>query len=263
MSNYPKIGKEWPGSMNYPQSTFYHAIACDEIKGHLSVGKFGSNDAAGTSETIIWSGAAVPSSNPFPAAAAKVLVRAGGNASDDDGGTGANSITIYGLNATWDIVSETILLAGAAASAQSTNSYIRVYRVAVTSGSGGVNVAAIILDQVAGECIAHVQAGKGQSTQCFYPVPRGYKAHVPIIEAYVDSNKVALIQMWQRVSANTATPSKRLVQELFGIIGGARSAFDLPKQFPEYTDVYMTSVAGAAGSGISGMFDVILIKNGS
>lgn len=139
--------------------------------------KFGRNAtvASGTAEDV-WDGGGI---YLFPTIASKLDIVS--TSAEDGAGTltGALSITISGLDENFDPVSETVTLTGLA-TAQSENTYMRVYRVAVrTSGSAGTNVGIITLDSQSEVLeFARISAGKGQTNMALYTVPRGKKGYL-------------------------------------------------------------------------------------
>ena len=97
------------------------------------------------------------------------------SASGDDtsAGTGARTVTIYGLDENWEAVSEPLTLNGASA-VTSTNSYHRVHLVEVeTAGSGGGNAGALTVRHTTttANVFASVPAGLNRSHIAAYTIP--------------------------------------------------------------------------------------------
>lgn len=111
-----------------------------------------------------------------PSTPTTVRVAAGGNAADASAGTGAQQVTVTGLDLNNQVVSATLTLAGASASAFSTQEFLRVNSVAVTrAGSGGTNVGNIQIENQTGTGTnsGFILAGRGLSQTAFYSVPQG------------------------------------------------------------------------------------------
>ena len=98
------------------------------VGGQTAVHKFGGNAdiAASSTEDIVFGGTI-----NWLTAATTVRVKSGGNAADDDGGNGAQTIRVEGLDENFAEAQEDITLAGADASDVTTITFIRVYRAYV------------------------------------------------------------------------------------------------------------------------------------
>jgi len=111
---------------------------------------------------------------PFLSSAVTLKVSSA-SANDAAAGTGARTVQIQGLDASFNPLVETITLNGTTA-VNTVNQYYRINGFAVTSaGSGGVNAGDITLQIVAGGSIQGIiRAGIGNSQQAVYTVPAGY-----------------------------------------------------------------------------------------
>ena len=91
---------------------------------------------------------------------------------DDDGGTGAWSIIVYGVDENYETQTEVVVLNGTSAVTTS-NSWLGVNRVAIyLAGTGGENAGAITLSRTTGGSVqAHVPATEGSTQQALFFVP--------------------------------------------------------------------------------------------
>jgi hypothetical protein len=94
-------------------------------------------------------------------------------------GTGARTVFIIGLNAQFDIVGETINMAGTTI-VPTTKSYIRIIRMLVVSGGGAGEAVApdnlgtiTATAQVDDTVTAEIRPGKGSSLMAIFTVPAG------------------------------------------------------------------------------------------
>jgi hypothetical protein len=94
-------------------------------------------------------------------------------------GTGAQKVTIYGLDADGDLQSETIDMTGITL-ANSVGTYSFIYRALVASaGTGGTNAGIIsITDNPLTEYYAQILATNGQTLMSVYKVPTGYELYM-------------------------------------------------------------------------------------
>jgi hypothetical protein len=101
------------------------------------------------------------------------------SANDTSAGTGARTIVVQGLNATYDQVSETIIMNGSS-NVATVNSYtIIFYMYVVTAGS--LNTAAGIISATAqtdATITAYIGTGDNQTNMAIYQIPNGYKGYL-------------------------------------------------------------------------------------
>jgi hypothetical protein len=122
----------------WPKRLFEHtdlAIARGFTKGHRALYKFGYNPDVNGEEETVW---AQGGDFPYPTSAVTMFVSST-SANDANGGTGANSILIQGLDENYDEIEETVFLNGQTQVATQL-AYLRVYRAFVTlAGTGGTS----------------------------------------------------------------------------------------------------------------------------
>lgn len=148
---------------------------------YKQVYKFGTNSSVGNSIETIWQQGGLYS---YPPSASTMTVSSS-DVNDTSAGTGARTVLISGLDASYNEASETITLNGQTA-VTTVNTYIRVNRaIVLTAGSGGANAGNIYVGT--GTVTAGVPAniytiingdGSNQTLQCFWTVPAGYTAYV-------------------------------------------------------------------------------------
>jgi hypothetical protein len=118
----------------------------------------------------IWEGGGA---YPLQAAATKLEILSA-SASDAAAGTGARTFTLTGLDANFNVISETLTMNGVTP-VQTVGSYLRVNMLSiVTAGSGGSNAGDVTLRVTgAGATQAIARAGFGYAKQCVFTVPAG------------------------------------------------------------------------------------------
>lgn len=121
---YPWKANTIPG----PRSDFYREISSDNIKNVTRMGTGMINPAVGTVAETIWpeGGRYV-----FPAAAS-VMTLSSTSALDTNGGTGARTVLVTGLDSNWVEIAETVTLNGTTG-VSTTQSFFRVNRLDVVS----------------------------------------------------------------------------------------------------------------------------------
>jgi hypothetical protein len=231
--------------------------------------KFGRNKAVSTTYAPISIGGVYQT--PQVSGATTLRVKAG-NANDTSNGTGARTITLVGLNASGQEITETISTAGASNGTASTNAFLRLYRAHVaTSGTYGTSAAGshsadiVIENSAGGTTWATIDYGnfpKGQTEIGVYTVPLGYNAYINNISFSVESTKVASVLLFQRQGIlDTAAPysSIRLIYNLNGVDGTTDISDSIPVgPYPALTDIGFMSRVTSGTAIVSVNFEVIL-----
>lgn len=208
---------------------WYKQVASGDVPGWSVVHKFGARNATTTYSPVCEGGFY---RTPQVASATQLRIKAGGNANDTAGGSGAREITLQGLDTTGAEIIETLATAGASASSTTTNSFIRLYRVWVSasgtyaSQTAGSHAGNIVIENSAGTqdwaTINSADFPRGQSQIGVYSIPTGKIGYIKEVFGTVDSNKTVNIAFFQRKNIlETAPPytAMRLITEMKGISG--------------------------------------------
>lgn len=238
-------------------------VARGQVDGHKTLFKFGINGDVGTSVETVW---AQGGTYVYPASAT-VMKISSSSADDASGGTGARSIAIFGLDANYNEISESVLLDGQTA-VNTGNSYLRISRMYVTTaGSGATAVGTIyagtgtVTSGVPATVYGMIAIGANQTQMAFWTVPAGYTLYLMGV-FFTSANSTA-----------NASTNFQLIQRplggVFRIQSAARTAgngdfiLDLhtPLAFTEKTDIEIRAIASAGTSNVSAEFEGIYIKN--
>lgn len=205
----------------FPQD-FLIEVAKGNIAGHSLVHKFGHNDAVGTTLVPISLGGIYRT--PQVAGATALRIKAG-DANDTAAGSGAREVTLEGLDETGALVIEPLITAGASASANTSATFIRLFRVWVSSSgtyasaTAGSHAANIVVENAAGtEDWATIEASvfpASQSEIGAYSVPIGFKAYVLSAAAFSDSSKITSIFFFQRKNILETVPPYTAMRLVF------------------------------------------------
>lgn len=231
--------------------------------------KFGRNTVVGATFVPIAIGGIYRT--PQVSGAASLRIKAGGNANDTANGTGARSITLIGLNAVGDEISETIATVGASASAATTQQFIRLYRAFVAaSGTYATTTApshagSIVIENAAGTedwaTIQDTDVGRAQTQVAVYSVPRNRQAYITGIKISSDADKKVNLVLFQRQNIlQTAAPysAMRLVEEFPQIAGLHVLRYDQPLgPFPGLTDIGFLGKATSNTADVAVSFEIV------
>ena len=156
-------------SLGHP---FLFSVAEGNVSGHTVLKINGHNDSIAAGDTLLAQGGNIT----YLSSAATFNI---GSSSSQDHAlyTGASTVTIFGLDYTWAKVSETLTMDGATA-VETTQEFLRVYKVEVTTaGSGGKNAGAISF-RANGTAQGTINAGNNKSTMGVYTVATASEAYL-------------------------------------------------------------------------------------
>jgi hypothetical protein len=202
--------------------------------------------------------------------ATALRIKAGGNASDTANGSGARAITLVGLNASGELISEVLVTAGASASAPSANTFIRLMDAFVSASgtyatqANSSHVGNITIEDAAGTgnwaLISDGSFPRGDSEIGVYTVPKGRSAYVQAIRLGSSADKKANIILFKRSGIlETVAPYSGmvLVAEFPEVSGSLQVEYDPPLAFPELTDFGFMASVSASTVDVTVSFDVI------
>ena len=166
----------WQQVQDSMVSSFDLEVSRGNVTGVKTVNKFGRCvDNVDSADTDIWDGASGGTIIWVAPTEARIHSIVSGSANDDDNaGTGAYSVTVYGLT-DWDTaeVSETVLLAGVTP-VNTVNSYVIIHRMVCNFGATSTTSNAGIITATAATdatVTAQIAAGEGQTQMAIYGIP--------------------------------------------------------------------------------------------
>lgn len=234
------------------------ATPLGRVSGHTRIFTAGHTPTP-AANTDVWEGAGL---YPFQSAAT-VLEILSASASDTAAGTGARTFTLTGLDANFNVISETLTMNGVTP-VQSTKSYLRVNDLRVaTAGSGGVNAGDVTLRVTgAGATQAIARALYGYAKQAIYTVPTGFTFlavdllfgvagngnSVNVVFSFTRITAAGVITTTNEYNSNPSAPVQRTPIE-----GGPVAA--------QTTLTTRITTIGGAPSGAFSAFEGILVDN--
>ncbi len=244
----PNVEKGW---MQY--------IAEDLLYGYNSEFKFGQNTAVGTTEEVIWDGGGT---YVFLTSADSMKI-VSTSADDSLGGSGANTMIVYGLDSDWNEVSEFIILTGTD-TVKTTTKFLRVYRAMVlTSGTntpiGDANLGTLTISSATAITLqAQIGIGNGQTLMCVYTVPADKTAYITGLSFGVGQGKECTFKAKFRNGVDGAFSVKyslTLYQSAY------LGMLQVPLKIPEKIDMVITGITAAGTVVANASFGMILKDN--
>lgn len=237
-------------------------VARGQIPGHSAISVFGYNPDVDTAEESIWPDGGIV---PHPTVAS-VLKISSSSTDDTSAGTGARTVTIVGLDGSYNQVSESITLNGQTA-VNTTNSYLYVNGFYVAStGSGGANAGninagtGVVTAGVPAVLYDIIATGYNNRTTAHYCVPAGYTG-------YLTTGVITTGQ----ASGSTSVTAFLKQHGQDGIVrvgavstlnnGSVQYDFSYPYIISEKNCVGASAIGSAANNSASAFFNIVLIKN--
>lgn len=164
------------------------AIRKNLYDGISGLDKFGYLPTATTSFKTVWDGDNIYT---YPSAATTMNVVSSVGATDD-----GKEITIEGLDANYDVITETVTLGGdSAGGTATTQSFLRVYRAFVANGTSVTGTISIQQDGVA---YAKITPEHQQTLMAVYTIPRGKVGYLVSGNLSVEKNQPVVAKVMTR-----------------------------------------------------------------
>lgn len=233
---------------DHPTPNVYLDIARGAISNSKIVHKFGANFDIdqGTDPESVWTGGGV---YPWASLSSAQTIYC---LSTDAGDT--TTLTIQGLDANYDEISETVTLTGTSA-VTTTNTFLRVFRMTYDATNVGTITARTV--SASGTVVAQIDAGYAQTLMAVYTVPAGFTAYLVALDATIDGTKTCQMLMYHRLFGK---PFR--IAHVAESDGHYRYDFTAPLTVPEKTDIdiRINEVSGNDAR-VTANFDLVLIKD--
>lgn len=225
-------------------------VSRGQIPLHYKLHKFGFNSLVQNVEETIWD---VGGIYAYPSSAAKMTATSTDGANDED-----LQVTIQGLDADYNELSETVILNGSG-TAETNSFFLRVNRAFIAGSqepSGTINITNSSITY------ARIMLGENQSLMAIWTVPAGYTAYMlqNNTTCYTEqNNKFGITRLVTRELGGVfRTQDKHTVVLSQNVVD-----YPIPKSIPEKTDIEMRAIASSSNANlqVSASFDIVYIKN--
>ena len=211
--------------------------------GVSGIDKFGYLPTATTSFKTVWDGDNIYT---YPSAATTMNVVSSVGATDD-----GKEITIEGLDANYDVITETVTLGGdSAGGTATTQEFLRVYRAYVANGTSVTGTVSIQQDGVA---YAKILPDYQQTLMAVYTIPRGKVGYLVSGNMSVEKNQPVVAKLMTRRLGGVLRATGIVTS--FGV--PFQRVWQIPPVLPEKTDIEIRAKAGATTS-IAAGFEIVL-----
>lgn len=222
-------------------------VARGQIQGHSTLNIYGYQTAIGTSFIPVWENA---TAYTYPVAATQMHL-AGSN-----GDTA--SIVIQGLDANYNMISETAVLNGTTA-VTTVKSYLRINSLRVSVGSATNPAGVVTLKDLTDTIIyAQINAGVGRSQAAIYTVPAGYTFYLSRIDINTSLNG-SNFATYQNKTVDVNGVVQLTQQAPFAINYHTQRV--MPRPFLEKTDIQLQCKVNSTTGAVSISQEGYLIQN--
>jgi hypothetical protein len=237
-------------------------VARGQISGHsiVTVSGYNSDVDSAAYEMI------TPVGNLSYAAAALQMTVSSSSANDTSAGTGARTVLITGLDADYNMISESVTLNGQTA-VTTTNSFLRINNMLVTTAGTGLSNAGTIYigsgtvtSGVPATVYNVIAIGFDTATSSQYTVPAGYTGYLVIarIGLAQDAGTTLITARTRFIGTNGIAITGPLIVTNNGI---STINFSYPIALAEKTRIQGEAIGGADNNEAAGFFEIVLIKN--
>ena len=207
------------------------------------IDKFGYLPTATTSYKTIWDGDNVYT---YPSAATTMNVVSSAGATDN-----GIDITIQGLDADYNQVTETVTLGDdSAGGTATTTEFLRVFRAFVANGT---DITGNVTIQQDGVVYAKIFAEMQQTLMAVYTIPAGKRGYLVAANISVEKNQPVVAKLMIRKPGNVLKVQG--IVSTFGI--PFQRVWQLPPVIDEKSDIEIRAKAGATTS-IAAGFEIVL-----
>jgi hypothetical protein len=215
-------------------------VAAGNYAGLTGGRAFGFNPATPTTQEMIW--AESGTAYPWPSAAS-VRTVSSSSALDTAAGTGARTVQIVGLDASFNVITEVVTLNGITA-VTTVNAYYRINDFAVlTAGTGGTNAGIVYVGSGTvtlgkpATVLFSIDTGMGGGLQAMYTVPAGKKLY--LASFLLSFSAAGILYLWARANGS--------VFRVLGRFPAPAFALSIPLNYktpvPAGTDIYLSAAA--------------------
>jgi len=241
LSSMTRMGKYEPFDLQ---------VARGQVYGHSVLNIYGYQASVGTSFVPVWEG---NSSYTFPSSAIQMHLVSSVNTGADT----TSLITINGLDANYNQISETIKLNGTTA-VTTVKSYFRINSMAVASGAPTGNIT--LKDTSDTTLYAEIAAGNGRTLMGIYTVPAGYTFYLSRIDINTSLNaNPAGFATYQNYQTNSARVSTVTVVAPF--TNNYHTQRVMPRLVSEKTDIQLQAKVSTGTAALTVSQEGYLIKN--
>jgi hypothetical protein len=237
-----------------PTQDWYLAVARGQIAGTSQVNIYGYQDALTTGSFYpVWENV---SAYTYPATASTMLLYSS-SASDTN-----VSIFINGLDSSYNLISEVKILTNGTTGVTTTNSYLRINSISVSSSTSPVGT--IYLGN-AGKTVTYAQinltggVSAGRNQAAIYTVPNGYTFYLTRVNAFSNDASASKYMDYRVYTKNNTTGVSLFIQQA-PFIGNYSVMRVSPRPYAAKTDIQWQCLAVGSTFQVSVAVEGVLIQ---
>ena len=243
-------------------------VSRGKVRGAFHVIKFGNNDDIDGSMESVWDAGGLYPWSSFASAGTVVLTSSDTEDDEDKGGgvegTGAHRVTIEGLDANYNLVTDTLITNGTS-TRTSTVEFLRVFRAYVTeAGTTGTNEGTLTITK-GGTTIAQIKTagsptstGLGQTFMSVYTVPAGYTGYIYQFNASTAKADGDVFLMQREHIDGGVWRSRDIIHTNQNSV---EREYKFPIKFNEKTDIDIRALSPSNNMKCAVTFCILLVQN--
>lgn len=225
-------------------------VSRGQITGHKRLLKFGYNPLINEIEETVWEAGGL---YVYPTSALTLTATSSAGATDS-----AVAITVQGLDANYNEISDDVVLSGAG-TATTTKQFFRVYRAFVT---GSKALTGIVSFANGGTTYATINSDN-QTLMSLWTVPAGYTAYLMQTDVTVmteANNKFGTVRLVTRLPGSVFRTQDLFAAQNTDIV----RVYANPLPIAEKTDIEFRAIGSSANAllHVSATFELVYIRNG-
>ena len=236
------------GIAYYPSENLELNISRGLVKGTSFIHKFGAVPVMSTNTTgTVWD--VNDTVYPWSSWASATVLTIAANSADN-----GKSVTIYGLDANYNTINETVTISGGAAT--TSQQFIRVYRAFCSEqNTNNIDI------KISSTTVARITAGLAQTLMSVYTVPANHTGFLIQGTMSAQTGADATGNMFVRYFGQSSFRVGHSF-EVGGTGGQYTYKFAVPIAIPEKSDIDVRITTRSNNGRYTAAFDIILIKTG-
>ena len=237
------------------QRIFELEVTKGNIAGHSPLDKYGVNFDIDTSAEDIWAFGGLYSGFITSSGVAQI---SSSSTADTSAGTGARTVEVFGLDASWNYQSETVTMNGTS-NVVTSGTYFRIFRMRVVTAGSGFTNAGNISALIGGNRVAYIRNTAGSTEQAIYSIATGHTLYLDKISFQVEDDK--FIDAELRVNKNLDTARTTFINANYRGISDYNYNYNYLSSIQGPADIYLRATAGANNTEVSGQITGIIVQD--
>jgi hypothetical protein len=230
-------------------------ISANTVTGYSRVHKFGLVDTSTSANwSTIWTAGETNGQYAYPwDLSANTVTVVSSSGQDASAGSGALTIRVQGLDASYNFAQEDFTMTGATPTSAGSQTFLRVNRAYVLTGNTNVGTIEV---KNGSTVVTEIKEDMGQTLQCVYTVPAGKTAYLSEMQACSNKSQSVVTGVFIKEFGGVFR-----IRQSTALYGSTHTThFSTPHRIPEKSDIDMR-IKASTGQTVAADFELILVDN--